>query len=81
MQGGAFAISERTLPHCLQGKKCSMLVQGLSNQGRADIVPPYSLALEFDAPMTVEQLWNWQASASANRSVTGTLSQVRQLTL
>ena len=62
---------------CLQLSKCKMPVQGLSNQGSANIMPPYSLALEFDAPMNVEQLWNWQASAGANRSVTGTLSQVR----
>ena len=65
----------------LQGSNRSMPVQGLSNQGSAAIVPPYSLAVQFDAPMTVEQLWNWQADAGANRSVIGTLSQVRQLTL
>ena len=58
-----------------------MHVQGLFNQGTANILPPYSLALEFDAAMTVEQLWNWQASARSNHSVTGTLSQVCRLHL
>ena len=67
------------MPACLIS--CNSLAQGLSNQGTADIVPPYSLALTFDAPMTVQQLWNWQAAASANRSVVGMLSQVRRRTI
>ncbi|KAK9822502.1 hypothetical protein WJX81_005772 [Elliptochloris bilobata] len=47
---------------------------GLSNQGSTSIAAPYTLSLAFGSPLSVQQVWSWQA-ASANSCVVGTLSQ------